>query len=451
MNNNNKKILLLIIGIAISPFLFAQEKTSSEPWTLMECINYALKNNINIKRSNLNVLQNRSSVDQSKADLLPSLNGRATHTYNYGKNQNPATGVLEDFNARGNTFGLSANVTLYNGFTNYNTIKQNTILLDAILADLEQAKNDVGLNVARAYLQVIVNDELLRSSKIQLETSKEQLKRTAILVVAGSLAKLDELQALSQKALNESQVVNNENTLELSKLQLMQLIQLPYDPNFAIVIPDLNPNDFEPVLITSSEIYDIALNTQPNVKSTALRMAASEAGLAAAKGNRLPTISGFASIDTRYSGFSVPGFEPDPFSNQLESNLGQNLGFSLNVPIFNNYRVKQGIQNSTINKERATLNDIDTKNNLRQQIEQAYFNATAALKAYSSAEQQVDALKLTFENMEKQKHLGAINNTDFTLAQNNLSAAESDMIRAKYDYIFKLKILDFYQGKPLDF
>ena len=417
----------------------------------MECVDYAMKNNINIKRSNLNVLQSRSSVDQSKADLLPSLNGRATHTYNYGKNQNPTTGVLEDFNARGNTFGVSANVMLFNGFANYNTIKQNSILLDAALADLEQAGNDVGLNVAQAYLQIIVNEELLRSSKIQLETSKEQLKRTAILVKAGSLAKLDELQALSQKALNETQVVNNENTLDLSKLQLMQLLQLPYDPNFSIVNPDLSPNDLDPVSATSTEIYEIALKTQPNIKSTELRIEASEAGLAAAKGSRLPTISGFVGVDTRYSGFAPVGLEPNPFSDQLESNLGENVGFSLNIPIFNNYRVKQGIQNSAINKERATLNDIDTKNNLRQQIEQAYFNATAALKAYNSAEEQVRALKLTFENMEKQRDLGAINSTDFTLAQNNLSTAESDMIRAKYDYIFKLKILDFYQGKPLDF
>lgn len=449
--NNNKNLLLLLLGIALTPFLQAQVKSTSEAWTLQECIDHAWKNNISIKRADLNVLQNQASYQQSKAQLYPSLNASASHSLNLGRNQNPTTGVLEDFNAQGGNMGLSANVVLFNGFANYNTIKSNSMMLESALADLAQAKNDVGLNVAQAYLQVLVNEELLNSSKAQLENSKEQLRRTEILVKAGSLAEADRLQAMSQMALNEAQVINNENNLGLSKLQLLQLLQLPYDPNFNVINPDLLPEDLDPVTNSSGEIYEMALTNQPNIKSAEYRIQASEASLAAAKGNRMPSLSLGAGMNSRYISSTSSGAPLDPLGDQLNTNLGQNIGVSLSIPIFNNLRVNQAIQNSSINKERAVLNDIDTKNTLRQQIEQAYYNATAALKTYNSTEKQVEALKLTYENMEKQRDLGAVNSTEFTLAQNNLSAAESDMIRAKYDYIFKLKILDFYQGKPLEF
>lgn len=452
MNRNKQRLLLIIIGVFITPLLYSQQtKPNNDPWTLKECIEYAYQNNINVKRSSLNLTQNQATLQQSKAELLPSLNASASNTYNFGKNQNPTNGNIEDFNARTNTFGISAGVVLFNGMANYNTIKQNNLMLESALADLEKTKNDIGLAVAQAYLLVLVNEELLNSAIVQLDNSNEQLSRTKKLVIAGSLAKLDELQALSQQATNETQVVGSTNNLNLSKLQLMQLLQLPYNPGFRIVNPDIELTGLEPLPSGTTAIYEMALQTQPQVKSTEFSIEASKASLAAAKGGRLPRISAFAGMDTRYSGFAPAGFEPDAFSDQLDSNLGQNVGLSLSIPIFNNYRVKQSVQNSIINLERAELNDIDIKNGLRQEIEQAYFNAIAAYNSYNSAVKQVDALRLTYDNMTKQHEIGGINSTDYLLAQNNLTSAESDMIRAKYDYIFKTKILDFYQGKTLDF
>jgi len=438
------KITLIIGLLLVSLIVQAQNE---ENWTLQECIDYALKNNITVKRSDLNIVQNKSSLSQSKADLLPSLNGRATHAYNFGQNVNPVTNLITDLDSRTNTFGVSANVTLFNGFTNYNTIKQNSFLVEASVADLTQAKNDIGLNVAQAYLQVIFNQELLEAAKLQFASSEEQARRTEIMVKNGALPLSEKLQAEAQKATNQTQVVNRQNDLNLAKLQLMQLLQLPYNPQFNIVVPDLEVEDLAPPTLDSEEVYEVALNTQPNIKAAALRIDASELGLSAAKGGRFPTLTAFVGVDTRYNNQN----KAFTFSEQLDNNLGQNVGFSLNVPIFNNFRVNQSIQVARINYDRAKLNEMETKNNLRQQVEQAYLNAQAALQTYQSSERQVESTKLLFDNLTKQREAGAANITDLTVAQNNYNQAVSDFIRAKYDYIFKLKVLDFYQGKPLEF
>jgi len=435
-------LFLLIISLSVN----AQE--TNKVWTLRECIDYAIKNNISVKRSDLNIIQNQAALDQSKAALAPSVNGRATHVYNFGQNEDPTTGVITDFESRTNTFGLSANMTLFNGFSNYNTIKQNSFLVEASIADLTQAKNDVGLNVTQAYLQIIFNNELLEAAELQLASSEEQERRTKALVENGALPIADQLQAEAQKATNETQVINRQNDLNLARLQLMQLLQLAYDPQFDIEVPDLEPENLDALQLNSEEVYEIALTTQPNIKAAELRIEASDLGVSVAKGGRLPSISAFAGVDTRYNNLIADVFS---FSEQVETNLGQNVGFSLNVPIFNNFQIRQSIQNARINNDRAKLNQQETENTLRQQVEQAYLNAKAALQTYISAERQVKATKLLYDNLKKQREVGAANITDFTVAENNYNQAVSDFIRAKYDYIFRRKILDFYQGKPLEF
>lgn len=438
-----KYIKLLIFILIGTSSVLAQE---SKQWTLQECVDYAIKNNITVKRSNLNIDQSLSNLNQSKADLAPSLNGRASHVYNFGQNVNPVTNLITDLDSRTNTFGLSANVTLFNGFSNYNTIKQNNFLLEASITDLEQAKNDIGLNVAQAYLQVLFNQELLESATIQVASSAEQVRRTKVLVENGALPLADQLQAIAQEATNESQLIARKNELNLAKLQLMQLLQIPYDPNFSIFVPELSVEEVVPVSASSEEIYQIAFETQPVVKAAQLRIRASELSLEAAKGSRLPSITAFIGVDTRFNDQNMAF----GFSEQLDNNLGENLGFNLNVPIFNNYRVRQSVQVAKINKTRAEINDIEAKNTLRQQVEQAFLNVEAALQTYNGNQRQVESLELAYENVKKQREQGAVNITDFTILENDYNRAVSDLIRAKYDYIFKIKVLDFYQGKPLE-
>jgi len=438
-----KYIKLLVFMLFSTSSVIAQE---GKEWTLQECVDYAIKNNISVKRSNLNIEQSLSNLSQSKADLAPSLNGRASHVYNFGQNVNPVTNLITDLDSRTNTFGLSANVTLFNGFANYNTIKQNNFLLEASLTDLEQAKNDIGLNVAQSYLQVLFNRELLASARIQVASSAEQVRRTKVLVENGALPMADQLQAIALEATNESLLIARQNDLDLAKLQLMQLLQIPYNPNFTIFIPEISVDDIVAVTATSEEIYQIAYETQPVVKAAQLRIKASELGLEAAKGSRLPSITAFLGVDTRFNDQNFAF----GFSEQLDNNLGQNLGFNLNVPIFNNYRVRQSIQVAKINKNRSEINDVEAKNNLRQQVEQAYLNVKAALQTYQGNERQVESLELAYNNVKKQREQGAVNITDFTILENDYNRAVSDFIRSKYDYIFKLKVLDFYQGKPLE-
>lgn len=437
-----KNFLITAVILLVWSSLSAQE----DKWTLQECIDYALKNNINIQRNDLTIVQNRVSVDQSKADLFPSVNAQASHVYNYGQNVNPVTNLITDLDSRTNTFGLSASVTLFDGLANYNSIRQNNLLLGAAISDLEQAKNDVGLNVAQAYLQIIFNQELLEAAELQVESSKEQLRRTEILYRNGALPQQDYLQTQAQNASNEAQVVVRKNDLRLSRLQLMQLLLLPYDPNFSIVVPDIEPENTDPITLGSEEIFALALQTQPIVKASEERIKASEAGINVAKGSHYPSLQAFAGVDTRYNN-QTTAFS---FSEQLDNNLGQNIGFNLNIPIFNNFLVKQSVQNARINNERAKLDQTEIKINLRQEVEQAYLNAIAALETYKSSLQQVEALELAFKNIERQRDAGAVNVTDYVIIQNDYNSALSDMIRAKYDYLFRLEVLDFYQGKPIE-
>ncbi|MCR9250170.1 MAG: TolC family protein [bacterium] len=437
--------LKLLLLITLLPWLgYAQ---TGKVWTLEQCINHAYNNSIQVQRSYLSSQQNQASLNQSKAALAPSVNASANHIYNFGRNVNPVTNAISDFQSQTNTFGLNAGVTLFNGLANYKSIRQNSLLLDASLKNIEDAKNMVGLNVASAYLAVLLNKELLENAKYQLANSEEQLSRTSKLVQYGSLAVTEELQLQAQVASDETRVVTAENNLNLSRLQLMQLLQIPYDPEFDVVTPEIevNENSQEELVLNPQKIYEEALASQPDVLAAEMNEEAQAIGVEVARGGFFPTISAFYSIDTRY-------FDQDPtfnFSEQLDNNLGQNVGFSMSVPIFNNLRVNQSIQNSKISYETAKLNTIETKNGLRQEIESAYLDARAAYNTYISSRNQVESLKISYENTEKMRAAGSANFTDYTLALNNLNAAESDLIRAKYDFIFKLKILEFYQGKTL--
>ncbi len=438
------KLRLILLLLFAFPIL---SKSQDKVWTLVECIEYAQKNSIMVQRSYLTSNQNKAALDQSKAALGPSINASATHVYNYGRNINPATNEFIDFQSQSNTFGIQAGITLFNGLANYKSIKQSNLLLSASLESIEDAKNDVGLNVASSYLQILLNKELLQAARLQYANSNEQLQRTRKLVKYGSLPLSEELQLQAQTASNEARVVSAENDLELSRLQLMQMLLLPYDPNFDIEYPviEVNENNQSELQLNPQKLYENALETQPDIKAAELNEEAQAVGVAIAKGGYFPTLSGFYGVDTRF----FDGDQTFNFSEQLDNNLGQQLGFRLSVPIFNNLQVNQSIQNSKVRYENARLDAIDTKNQLRQDIERAYLNARASYNTYLSNQNQVESLRIAFENAEKSREAGANNVTDYTLAKNNLDAAESDLIRAKYDLIFKLKILDFYQGKPI--
>lgn len=422
-------------------------------WTLEECINYAKDNSLLIQRALLTRESNKVNYDQSKAALLPSINGSASTSYNFGSRRVANTDLVATQNAQTIDVGLGASWNLFGGFQTQNNIKSSRAYYEASLAEINQTENNLSLNVASAYLDIIFNKELLKAAQLQLQNSQEQIERTEKLVKAGALPESNLLEVKAQVASEELNVTNAENALDIAKLNLQQLLLLPATTDFDIVVPEIIGVDSIPEGMTPSELYKISLTTQPNIKSAELYIKGAHYSELAAKGGRYPRIGLSAGLGSNHYRFITDStnFMFDEFRKDINGNFGQNIALQLSIPIFNNWQVRTQIQNSIIERKRAELNSIETKNTLRLNVEQAYTNAKAAGKRLNSARNQVVALKEAFRVNEQRFNLGAINSLDYTLAKNNLNKAESDFIRAKYDYVFRLKIIDFYQNKPLTF
>jgi outer membrane protein len=439
-----KVFLFILVSFLIHQSGYSQG--NNDPWTLEQCIEYALANNIRVKRSQLELEQTRANLNQSRASMVPSLNAFGNHTYAFGRTIDPVENRFVEQTIQSNTFGLNSDVIIFGGLQNQNAIKQNKVLSEANIAELEQAKNDVSINVARTYLTVLLNQELLENAKFQFNTTAEQVGRTQRLMEAGSVPRASFLEIKAQNATDELAVVNAENQLGISKLQLMQFLQLPYDPLFEVADPQVESAEGLMLPQSAGEIYEVALTTQPVMRSMNLRLQSAQLGETVARGGNFPSLIAFGNVNTYYTNRLDDVYS---FSQQLDNNLGQNLGFRLNVPIFNNWRVKNDIQRARILIKNAEINTLETQNNLRQEVEQAYLDARGASKRFTAVQNQVEALQEAFRVTEQRFNLGAANAVDYNVSRNNLNQAQSDMIRARYDFIFIMKVLEFYQGKAL--
>lgn len=451
------RFLLLLLFIFMAGVVQAQE---SNEWTLQECVDYAIKNNIQVKQSGLDVQASQVELQRSKADLFPTLNGQTEFSYSLGRSIEPSSNLIIDESFRAQTMSIGSNVTIFNGFQKQNTIKKSKVDEQVSNMNYEVTKNDVILNVVGAYTTILFNQELLANARLRVETTLLQVERTEKLVNAGTLARSSLLELQAQQATDELAVVNAENQLETSRLNLRQLMQLPWDQNIEIVVPEF-PDPDEVIYAESvGDIYKAAVLTQPIIKSTELQVESAEYNVQIAKGNRYPSITGSAYVGSRYS--SALKFLPDPlpgdpnnvkestYMDQLDFNLNRGLAIGVNIPIFNGWQVKSAVSNAKINYESAKLNAINAKNELRQIIEQAYLDVVSAAKSYAASKEQVRSLQEAFRSNETRFNLGAINAVEYNLTKQNLDVAESDLIRAKYDYILKTKLLDFYQGKTIE-
>ncbi len=483
MNSRNVKIIGLMLILLACPILLSAQNEPTKVWTLLECVDYALENNLTVKNQELTVVINEVNLLQSKANLLPTLNGSANYGRNWGRSINPETNVVTNKN-QDNGFGsLSANWTLFSGMRNINTIKQSEASLAARQYDLEKSKNDIILLVVTFYTNVIFNRELYENAKSQLESTTSQMERTEKLVNAGALPRSSLLDLLSQVASSELNVINAENAVNFSVLQLKQVMQIPAFQPLEIEIPEIELNESDLADLNPQRVYEIALATMPEVKSADKNVESALSSIKVNQGSYYPRISLSAGVNTNYSSIAadrgfientgniialpigrvqssgelvVTDFEerivlPYPTSQQLENNFGQSISLGMSIPIFNNLQVSSNVQRAKIAKNQADIIAEQTRQTLRQTIERAYNDVYSSAKAFQSSTKKVEAQEESFRAMKQRYDNGAANATDYELAENNLFQAKSDLLRAKFDYIFKLKILDFYQGKPLDF
>lgn len=455
-----------------------QVPVDGKGWTLSQCIQYALTHNIQIQQTQLNVDLANINLQQSRAAVLPNLNATGSHTYQFGRTVDRFTNTFADGSVLSQNFFLSSNLTLFAGGQNYNTIKQNEYAVQSNALQIEQTRNDISLNVATAYLNVLFAQEQLAVAEQQVLLTKSQSERMQKMVDAGASARGALLDLQSQFAQEELTRVNAQNNVTMSYLTLTQLMNLDSTTGFSIVKPDLGIPAESIAATSATQIYQTAIATMPLIKKAEMDLRGSEKGLAIAYGALSPRLSVQGSLGTGFSGlakdvtgttivgadttFTAGGdfilrprlnFETEttPFRQQIENNFNRTIGFQLTVPIFNNLQTSASIKRAKIQRENARLNVELQEQQLRRNIDQAWADAQAALQRYRSSEQAVRAAQEAFRYAEDRFNNGASNAIDYGTAKNRLTQAQANLLQARFDYLLKLKVLDFYQGKPLTF
>jgi len=439
-----KTTLLMLCALMISCTTFAQEA-----WSLEKCIAHAKQNNLNLRQSKIAISQAELTEKGSRMARMPSVNAFTNFGFNYGQSINPATNNFINTRLGFNNWGISADVTLYNGGVIKNNIKQSQFDLIAAKEDANTQFQNIALQMASAYLNILLAKEQVTIAQRAIDQTKEQLTTIDKRIEAGTVPRADRLDILAQIARNEQTLIQAENSVSINYLSLKNILELEPDYNLEIIIPDQLTEVQENVEVMNlTTVFNQAMNTQASIKASEARMKSAELEVPIAKSGLLPSVFFRAGMNTRYANPSlVPS---DPYFDQLDDNFGQNIEAQINIPIYNRH-------NNSINIERAKLSIINAevqnkqaKQQLKADVQNAVANARAAKLELTASERSLEAAKAAFDNSQKRYDLGAINTLELTTAKTNLDTAELNVARAKYDYIFRLKIIDFYMGKDLN-
>ena len=424
-------ISLVLIVLLVS--LASIDCQAQQQWTLRQCMDYAIEHNISIKQQDNVRRQQELSLSTSRNSRLPDLSASASENYSFGRAQT-----------------LDGTYSNRNGFQIPNQIKLNQLNLEAATQDLEKAKNDIRMQVAQAYVQILYNMEIADVACRQLAIDSAQVKRLEAFVENGkaSQAQLSQQQAtLAQAQLTATQADNN---LQLSVLALTQLLELPSPEGFSIVRPD---NTSLLVLHSSlpspDAVYQEALTIKPEVRAEQLRLSAADKSISIAKAALYPKLYFNAGLQTNY--YKTNGMQAESFTSQMKNNFAQYLGVSLSVPIFNRFATRNNVRSARIDRENRQLQFDLVRKTLYKDIQQVYYNAVAAGSKYESSKQaqqsSQDAFKLTQAKYEN----GKASITEFNEAKNNYLKTESDLVQARYEYLYQTALLDFYRGRDLNF
>lgn len=442
------KRILSLMAATVLLVVFTSAR-AQETWSLLKCIDYAVKNNIQLKQQKLNNDYYNNQLKQAKYNRLPNLNSGFQNNMSFGRSLGPDNTYL-DINSNSTYGSLSSNLTLWNGFTLKNSVDMADMDLRASLEDMQKAKDDMMLNIAAAYLEVLFADELVIVAEDLQKITQLQIDRTGKLVEAGSLAKGSLLEIEAQFAREELNVVNAQNRSQLAYLALYQLLDLPSTESFKVekpILPEINANMS---LMNTMDVFKNAVQIRPAVKGAEFKLESARKQLLIAKGNLLPSLSFGANYNNNYNYLMNSQLTNTSFSEQLKSHQRYGFGVTLNIPIFNRFQARTGVSNSQIQVENTELQLQNTKNLLRKDIEQAYTNAIAAFKRYIANQKALASSQEAFRYTEEKFNVGMVNSVEYNQSKNNLSAAQSNLLQAKYEYIFRTKILDFYNGRTIE-
>jgi outer membrane protein len=471
------KYRFILGAFFISILSFSQSKK----WSLQECITYAHENNLTVKSNELNLKTTDLAKDAATANLFPNLNFNGGYFWQFGLSIDPTTNTREPGSRQTSSYTVSSTWVIFDGLQNIKMISQARLDYMASVYNLEAIKNDISLSIASSYLQVLLNKQILEVAENQLTISESQLQRNKKLFEAGSIPKGDYLQAQAQLASDDQSVIAAQNNVTLSMLQLVQILQLDEYEDFDIVTPTLADPDNALLNYSPKQIYDIAIDNQPVIKSAELGVQSAETQVGISKGSYSPIVSLSGQVNSNYaqdaknyqtfdlnqittltneSGSTNPAdfiyvsntstfYDPTtataiPFFDQFGNNLNQFVGVNVQIPIFNRFQIRNDVSNSKIALERAQVQLETQRNALRQTIERAYADALATLKSFKAAEKSLDANKENWEYAQKRYEQGAMNQFDYERTRNLYLNATAQLLQNKYDYIFKVKVLQFY-------
>jgi outer membrane protein len=467
-------LLILLLLYPISGF-------SQKQWSLQECVDYAVQHNLSIKQQYISTQSQENAVNQSFYSLFPTLNASGNGSYNWGRSVDPFSYTFTTAEIKSINPSLSSNITIFNGFQLQNTLKQSKLNFMAGQNDLRKIQNDISLSVVTAYLQFLYTKEQYKLTQSRVNESKRQRDRTKSMADAGAMTQGNLLDAESQLANEELNNITAENQNTIARLSLAQLLELDSIANFDIVTPQVDIPTSSVLNSSADELFQLALAHLPEVKSATYKEASALTSVSIARGSYMPRITMFGSLASGYSsltrnldgtpqflGFFPNGlttasgdvvlapafetnFEKTPLSTQFDNNLTRAVGVSLSIPIFNGFSSRYRVSNAKLNLLSAETNSQQTKNTVYKSVQQAVADANAAQKKYLALEKSVTALDEAYKYAEKRYNAGLTSSLEFLTATNNLTRGKVDLLQAKFDLIFKIKVLDFYAGNPLAF
>jgi outer membrane protein len=472
----------VFLGFILSAF----QMSAQEVWSLEKCISTAQDNNRTIKQSQIGVKNAQLSNKQDRFAMYPIVNGSSNLGFNFGRSVNPATYQFENLSTRYNGINISGGVTLYNGGRIQNQIKQSAVDIQAAQADLEQTAQNIALQVAQAYLQILLNEEQSTNAKKRAQTTLSQLDRVEKQIKAGALPNNARYDLAAQAARDEQTIVTASNNVELSYLNLKNLLELSPDKEMKIEAPSvIVPSAANPDAFSFKMVYNQALGNQPQIRAGESRIKSAEIGVKIAQAALMPTLSMNGNLNTNFSstirdftkakstnvpytqngsavvnGQTIPvsftfnqtvlsDAPKKPYFGQLGDNFGQGVGLNLQVPIWDGQQRKIAIERQQLNVESQSIALERTKQQLKSDVQNAIASSRAARKQYDAAQKTFDAQKAAFDAVEKRFQIGAANGFEYSQSRIQLDTAERDVVVAKYDYLFRLKIVEFYEGKKL--
>ena len=437
------KKLLLPIGL-----LLASYQMQAEEWSLRKCVDYAIEHNISIKQRENVKRQQQLQLSNAKNSRLPNLDGSVSQNFSFGRGLT-SDNTYTNKSTSSTSFSLGTSVPLFTGLRIPNTIKLNQLNLEASTADLEKAKNDISVQVAQAYVQILYSMEIADVARRQVSIDSMQVVRLQAMIDNGKASEAELAQQKATLAQGRLTATQAQNQYEQAVLTLTQLLELPSADKFTVERPKVGNIDSNNEKYSVEAIYAEALGVKPEVRAEELRLKGSEYNINIARSGWYPQLSLSAGLGTNY--YKTSGFKGESFSDQMKNNFSQYIGLNLSVPIFNRFQTRNSVRSAKIERETQQLQLDNVKKSLYKEIQQACQAANAASAKYASSIEAGKSSNAAFRLMQAKYENGKANITEFNEAKNNLMKAESDLAQAKYEFVFQTTLVDFYRGKAIDF